>query len=47
MLLLTPFFIRLYHAKKKDKEVMERKMKKLCHLGIFKEGFSAYSSPDM
>ena len=43
----TPFFIRLYHAKEDDKAVLDKEMKRLCYLGILKEGFSAYSSPVM
>ena len=38
----TPFLIRPSHAKEEDKE-----MKRLCYLGILKEGFSAYSGPVM
>ena len=34
----TPFFIRLY---------LDKEMKRLCYLGILKEGFSAYSNPVM
>ena len=43
----TPFFIRPFNAKEKDKNIMDKEMKRLCHLGILKEGFSAYSSPVM
>ena len=42
----TPFFIRSYHVKE-DKRILVREMKRLCYLGILKEGFSAYSSPVM
>ena len=28
-----------------DKNILDREMKRLCYLGILKEGFSAYSSP--
>ena len=42
----TPFFIRLYHAKE-DKYTLDKEMKRLCYLGILKEGFSKYSSPVM
>ena len=38
----TPFFIRPYQVREEDKE-----MKRLCFLGILKEGFLAYSSPVM
>ena len=43
----TTFFIRPFHAKEEDKVILNKKMKKLCNLGILKEGFSAYSSPVM
>ena len=43
----TPFFIRLFHAKEEDKAILHKDMKRLCYLGILKEGFSAYSSPVM
>ena len=41
----TPFFIRPYHVREEDKSILDKEMKRLCYLGIFKEGFSAYSSP--
>ena len=41
----TPFFIRPYHVKEEDKRILDKEMKRLCYLGILKEGFSAYSSP--
>ena len=41
----SPFFIRPFHAKKEDKNILAKEMKRLCYLGILKEGFSAYSSP--
>ena len=43
----TPFFIGPYHVREEDKRVLDKKMKRLCYLGILKEGFSAYSSPVM
>ena len=43
----SPFFIRLYHVKEEDKMILDKEMKRLCYLGILKEGFSAYSSPVM
>ena len=43
----SPFFIRPYHVKEEDKRILDREMKRLCYLGILKEGFSAYSSPVM
>ena len=43
----SPFFIRPFHAREEDKALMDKEMKRLCYLGILKEGFSAYSSPVM
>ena len=43
----SPFFTRPFHARKEDKAILEKEMKRLCYLGILKEGFSAYSSPVM
>ena len=43
----SPFFIRLYHVKEENKSILDKEMKRLCYLGILKEGFSAYSSPVM
>ena len=43
----SPFFTRPFHAKKEDKAILDKEMKRLCYLGILKEGFSAYSSPVM
>ena len=43
----TPFFIRPYHIREEDKRILDQEMKRLCYLGILKEGFSAYSSPVM
>ena len=43
----SPFFIRPFHARGEDKAVLDKEMKRLCYLGILKEGFSAYSSPVM
>ena len=40
----SPFFIRTFHAKEGDKAILDKEMKRLCYLGILKEGFSAYSS---
>ena len=42
-----PFFIRPYHVKQEDRAVLDKEMRRLCYLGILKEGFSAYSSPVM
>ena len=43
----SPFFIRPYPAKEEDKALIDKEMKRLCYLGILKEGFSPYSSPVM
>ena len=43
----TLFFIRPYQVREEDKRVLDKEMKRLCYLGILKEGFSAYSSPVM
>ena len=43
----TPLFIRPYHVKEDDKRIFDKEMKRLCYLGILKEGFSAYPSPVM
>ena len=43
----APFFIRPFHAKEEDQVILDTEMKRLCYLGILKEGFSAYSSPSM
>ena len=42
-----PFFIIPFHMKEEDKNILDKEMKRLCYLGIVKEGFSAYSSPVM
>ena len=42
-----PFFIWPYHVKEEDRAVLDKEMRRLCYLGILKEGFSAYSSPVM
>ena len=41
----SPFFIRPFHVREEDKVILNKEMKRLCYLGILKEGFSAYSSP--
>ena len=43
----SPFFIRPYHVKEEDKVVIDKEMKRLCYMGILREGFLAYSSPVM
>ena len=41
----SPFFIRPYHVREENKAFIDKEMKRLCCMGILKEGFSAYSSP--
>ena len=43
----TSFFIRPYHVGEEDKRILHKDMKRLCYLGILKEGFLAYLSPVM
>ena len=43
----SPFFIRPYHVKEEDRAVLDKEMRRLCYLGILKEGFSAYWGPVM
>ena len=43
----TLFFIRPFHAKEENTIILDKEMKRLCDLGILKEGYSAYSSPVM
>ena len=40
----SPFFIRPYHVREEDKAIINKEMKRLCYMGILKEGFSAYFS---
>ena len=40
----TQFFIRPYYVQEEDKQIVDKLMKRLCHLGILKEVFSAYPS---
>ena len=42
-----PILIRPFYAREEDKVLLDKEMKRLCYLGILKEGFSAYSSPVM
>ena len=35
----SPFFIRPYHVKEEDKSILDKEMKRLCYLGILKEGY--------
>ena len=42
---ITDIAILPFHAKKEDKNILDKEIKRLCYLGILKEDFSAYSSP--
>ena len=35
----SPFFIRPYHVRDKDKAFIDKEMKRLCCMSILKEGF--------
>ena len=35
----TLLFIRPHHVKEEDKKILDKEMKRLCYLGILKEGF--------
>ena len=35
----SPFFIKSYYVKEKDKNVLDKERKRSCYLGILKEGF--------
>ena len=35
----SPFCIGPHHIKEEDKEILDKRMKRLCYLGILKEGF--------
>ena len=39
----SQLFIRPYHVREEDKAIIDKEMKRLCYMGILKEGFSAYS----
>ena len=43
----SSFFIRPYHVREEDKAIIGKEMKRLCYMGILKEGFLAYSSQVM
>ena len=43
----SPFFIRPYHVKEEDQNILDKDMKRLCYVGVLKEGSSAYSNPVM
>ena len=38
----SPFFIQPYQVKEEDRTGLDKEMRRLCYLGILKEGFSAY-----
>ena len=38
----SQFFIRLYHIMEEDRNIFDKEMKRLCYLGILKEGFSVF-----
>ena len=41
----SSFFIRSYHVKKEDKNILDKEKKPSCYLGILKEGlFSLFES---
>ena len=40
-----PFFIRPYHVREEDKRILDKEMKRLCYLGILKEGFFSLFKP--
>ena len=35
----SPFFIRPYHMREEDKAIIDKEMKRLCYMGILKDGF--------
>ena len=37
------FFIRPYHVEEEDKQILDKEINRLCHLGILKEGFPQYT----
>ena len=44
---ISPFFIRPFRTKEEDKAILDKEIKRLCYLGILKEGCSTYSSSVM
>ena len=42
---IMPFFIRPYHVREEDKRILDKEMKRLCYLGILKEGFLSLLKP--
>ena len=43
----SPSFIRPYHVKEADENILDKEIMRICYLGILKEGFSVYMSPVM
>ena len=41
----TPFFIRPYHIREEDKRILDKEIKRLCYLGILKEGLFSLFKP--
>ena len=41
------FFITSYYVREEDQAFIGKEMKRLCYMGVLKEGFSAYSGPVM
>ena len=35
----SPVFLRPYHAKEEDENILDKETKRLCYWGILKEGF--------
>ena len=42
---MSPFCIRAFHAKEEDRNILDKEMKRLCYLGILKEGFFCLFKP--
>ena len=38
------FFIRPYHVREEDKRILDKEMKRLCYLGIWKEVFQHFQA---
>ena len=41
----TPFFVRPYPMRQKQKKIIQKEMDRLEHLGIIRKGLTGYSSP--
>ena len=41
----TPFFVRPYPMREKQKKLIQKEMDRLEHLGIIQKGLTGYSSP--